>query len=62
MATDAAAHDGAQLREGLIDPSEHGLGRLGRQRLPLGGERGYLADVGKVSRIHRRKPRGKPMP
>ncbi len=22
----------------------------------------YLADVGKVSRIHRKKPRGKPMP
>ncbi len=49
--TDAAAHDGARLREGLIDPNNTASGI--RQRL---SRRRFLARVGKVSRIHRRKP------
>lgn len=38
LVTDAAAHDGARLREGADRPFKHRLRCLGRQRLPLGRE------------------------
>ncbi len=40
--TDAARHDGARLREGLIQRANTARGRVGRQRLPLGRERGLV--------------------
>lgn len=73
--TDAAAHDGARLREGLIDPENTALDVwAASRRLPAIAERPmdsayrsaenerFLTRIGKVSRIHRKKPKGKPMP
>jgi transposase, IS5 family len=60
--TDAAAHDGAQLREGLIDPRNTASDVWADTAYRSAANEKYLADVGKVSRIHRRKPRGKAMP
>lgn len=60
--TDASAHDGAQLRKGLIDPRNTAADVWADTAYRSAANERYLADVGKVSRIHRRKPRGKPMP
>ena len=60
VATDAAAHDGARLRD-LIDPENTASAvwadtsyRSARNEAPLAGR-------GLVSRLHRKKPRGRPM-
>jgi transposase, IS5 family len=46
----------------LVRPEEHRLGGLGRQRLPQQKNEKWLAERMLTSRIHRRKPAGKPMP
>lgn len=61
MATDAAAHDGARLREGLIDPENTASDVWADTAYRSKANETYLAKIGKVSRIHRKKPRGKPM-
>jgi len=60
--TDAAAHDGARLREGLIDPNNTSSDVWADSAYRSAENERYLAGMGKVSRIHRRKPPGKPMP
>jgi transposase, IS5 family len=60
--TDAAAHDGARLREGLIDPSNTGSEVWADSAYRSAENERFLRDAGKVSRIHRRKPKGRPMP
>jgi transposase, IS5 family len=60
--TDAAAYDGARLREGLIDPNNTASGVWADSAYRSAENDRYLARIGKTSRIHRRKPRGKPMP
>jgi transposase, IS5 family len=60
--TDAAAHDGARLREGLIDPNNTASDVWADSAYRSAENERYLARIGKTSRIHRRKPRGKPMP
>ena len=60
--THAAAHDGAQLREGLIDPNNTASDVWADTAYRSQANERYLTDVGKVSQIHRKKPRGKPMP
>jgi len=60
--TDAAAHDGARLREGLIDPANTGSSVWADTAYRSAANETHLDKVGKVSRIHRRKPRGRPMP
>ena len=60
--TDAAAHDGARLREGLIDPNNTASGVWGDAAYRSAENERYLRGIGKVSRIHRRKPPGRPMP
>ena len=60
--TDAAAHDGARLREGLIDPENTASDVWADTAYRSAQNERYLADCGKVSRIHRKKPKGKPMP
>ena len=60
--TDAVAHDGAQLREGLIDPNNTAAPVWADTAYRSAANERYLADAGKVSRIHRKKPRGKAMP
>lgn len=59
--TDAAAHDGARLREGLIDPTNTASGVWADTAYRSGANEAYLAGRGKVSQIHRKKPAGKPM-
>ncbi len=61
MVTDAAAHDGARLREGLIDPENTASDVWADTAYRSKANETYLAGIGKVSRIHRKKPRGKPM-
>lgn len=60
--TDAAAHDGARLREGLIDPNNTGSEVWADSAYRSAENERFLRGAGKVSRIHRRKPKGRPMP
>jgi IS5 family transposase len=60
--TDAAAHDGARLREGLIDPKNTASGVWADSAYCSQANEAYLRGVGKLSHIHRKKPNGKPMP
>jgi transposase, IS5 family len=60
--TDAAAHDGARLRDGLIDPANTASDVWADTAYRSKANEDYLADRGKTSRIHRRRPAGKPMP
>jgi transposase, IS5 family len=59
--TDAAAHDGARLREGLIDPNNTASAVWADTAYRSAENERYLAGIGRVSRIHRRKPTGRPM-
>lgn len=61
LVTDAAAHDGARLREGLIDPNNTASDVWADTAYRSQANETYLAGIGKRSRIHRRKPPGKPM-
>ena len=60
--TDAAAHDGARLREGLIDPHNTASHVWADTAYRSAANEAFLHKVGKVSRIHHKKPRGRPMP
>jgi IS5 family transposase len=60
--TDAAAHDGARLREGLIDPNNTASDVWADSAYRSAENDRFLEGLGKVSRIHRRKPKGQPMP
>lgn len=60
--TDAAAHDGARLREGLIDPSNTASSVWADTAYRSKANEDFLADLGKTTRIHCKKPLGKPMP
>lgn len=60
--TDAAAHDGARLREGLVDPGNTASDVWADTAYRSSANETYLEKIGKVSRIHKRKPKGKPMP
>jgi len=59
--TDAAAHDGARLREGLIDPKNTASDVWADTAYRSAENERYLEGIGRVSRIHRRKPAGRPM-
>lgn len=59
--TDAAAHDGARLREGLIDRINTASDVWADTAYRSVENEQFLRRIGKVSRIHRRKPRGRPM-
>ena len=62
LVTDAAAHDGARLREGLIDPSNTASDVWADSAYRLGENERFLNRAGKSSRIHRKKPKGRAMP
>jgi hypothetical protein len=53
--TDAAAHDGARLREGLIDPNNTASEVWADSAYRSAENERFLAGMGKVSRIRRRK-------
>ncbi|KKM71382.1 hypothetical protein LCGC14_1431200 [marine sediment metagenome] len=62
LVTDAAAHDGARLREGLIDPSNTASDVWADSAYRSAENERFLKGVSKTSRIHRRKSKGRPMP
>ncbi len=62
LVTDAAAHDGARLREGLIDPANTASDVWADSAYRSEANEAFLRAAGKVSRIHRKKPKGRPMP
>lgn len=58
---DAAAHDGARLREGLID-RENTASRVWADSAYRSRENeAHLSKIGERSEIHRKKPKGRPM-
>lgn len=61
LTTDAAAHDGARLREGLIDPNNTASDVWADTAYRSQANEDFLRGIGKVSRIHVKKPKGKPM-
>ena len=61
LVTDAAAHDGARLREGLIDRENTSSEVWADTAYRSQANEDYLTSIGKKSRIHRKKPPGKPM-
>lgn len=62
LTTDASAHDGARLREGLLQ-SSNTSGKVWADSAYRSAENeGWLSKHGFTSQIHRKKPKGKPMP
>lgn len=61
IVTDAAAHDGTRLLEGLIDPNNTASDVWADTAYRSEANEAFLRSIGKVSRIHVKKPRGKPM-
>ena len=62
LATCAARHDGARLREGLIQRARTARDVWADSAHRSVENEAWLTDQGMVSRIHRKKPRGRPMP
>lgn len=60
--TDAAAADGARLREGLIDPNNTASDVWADTAYRSRANEAWLEKHGKTSRIHHKKPKGRPMP
>jgi len=61
-ATDAAAYEGARLREGLLDKSNTARAVWADTAYRSKANEEFLEKNGFVSRIHRKKPPGRPMP
>ena len=62
MVTDAAAYDGARLREGLIDRANTASSIWADTAYRSAANEAFLARAGKTSQIHRKKPKDRPMP
>lgn len=62
LVTDAAAYEGARLREGLLDPDNTARMVWVDTAYRLAANEAFLDKHGFVSRIHRKKPKGRPMP
>jgi IS5 family transposase len=60
--TDAAAYEGRQLREGLLDKSNTASGIWADTAYRSAANEEFLAKNGFVSRVHRKKPKGRVMP
>ncbi len=60
-ATDAAAYEGARLREGLLDKTNTASSVWADTAYRSAANETYLRKHGFVSRIHRKKPKGRPM-
>ena len=61
-ATDAAAYEGARLREGLLDKTNTASGVWADTAYRSAANEAFMERNGFVSRVHRKKPKGKPMP
>lgn len=62
ITTDAARHDGARLREGLIQRANTARAVWADSAYRSAENEEWLTQHGLISRIHRKKPRGRPMP
>jgi len=60
--TDAAAYEGARLREDLLDKTNTAKTVWADTAYRSAANQAFLAKNGFVSRIHRKKPKGRPMP
>ena len=60
--TDAARHDGRMLRRGLLDKDNTGSGVWADSAYRSKQNEAFLDRHGFTSHVHRRKPKGKPMP
>ena len=61
-ATDAAAYEGRLLREGLLDKTNTAGSVWADTAYRSQANEAFMAEHGFVSRVHRRKPTGRPMP
>jgi transposase, IS5 family len=61
-ATDAAAYEGARLREGLLDKSNTASGVWADTAYRSAANEAFMEKSGFVSHVHRKKPKGRPMP
>ncbi len=61
QATDAAAYEGARLREGLLDKSNTASSVWADTAYRSKANEAFMQANGFVSRVHRKKPKGKPM-
>ncbi len=61
-ATDASAHDGARLREGLLDRSNTGSNVWADTAYRSGANEGFMERHGFVSKVHHKKPPHRDMP
>lgn len=62
LATDAAAYEGARLRENLLDTSNTSKSVWGDTAYRSAANETFMEKNGFVSRVHRKKPKGRPMP
>ena len=62
LATDAAAYDGARLREGLLDKTNTASAVWADTGYRLKANEDFMAKNGFVSKVPRKKPKGRPMP
>ena len=62
LATDAAAYDGARLREGLLDKTNTASAVWADTGYRSKANEDFMAKNGFVSKVHRKKPKGRPMP
>jgi IS5 family transposase len=60
--TDAAAYEGARLREGLLDKTNTASSVWADTAYRSAANETFMEKNGFVSRVHRKKPKGKPMP
>lgn len=61
-ATGAAAYEGARPREGLLDNANTGSSVWADTAYRSAANEGFMEKNGFVSRVHRKKTKGKPMP
>ncbi|MGH6818908.1 MAG: IS5 family transposase [Methylovirgula sp.] len=61
-ATDAAAYEGARLREGLLDKTNTAGGVWADTAYRSKANEAFMEKNGFFSRVHRKKPTGRPMP
>ena len=62
QASDAAAYEGARLREGLLDKTNTASSVWADTAYRSAANEIFMEKNGFVSRVHRKKPKGKPMP
>lgn len=62
LATDAAAYEGARLREGLLDKTNTASAVWADTAYRSKANEAFMAGSAFVSRVHRKKPKGRPMP